>query len=311
MRQRLSARLTARAIARCLCCATLALLQACQPSGLDTPFENCPGKPGAVPSDTAPNLQSDAAANPPLATTLQLAMPASPIDRLDFLQLSGCAVQANIGKRQTSLGQLAKPSQRLILELEFLRLAPACSSQLRDLKNPVLADILDAAWQEKQAQLPALIFNATLGGDEYRAFWLPEPAPGDYPRSRPEAVTAAMVAINGHIQRWLNGDYRVRNRDFELLLGEVAGGEGGARLRAWARQIEPVTPADRMPDQSQQRYQDAATPVVALETLLNASLSLPYRQWMENRNRHVATLTQTPDRHLERLKPLQVPCTPD
>ena len=45
---------------------------------------------------------------------------------IDFLSLSGCELQANIAKRNTSMGRTASASQRLILDLEFLRLAPAC-----------------------------------------------------------------------------------------------------------------------------------------------------------------------------------------
>lgn len=345
MRQRLNARLTARAIAQRLCCAALVLLPACQPSGPDAPFEIYLSKLGAALS-VAPSLLPDAAPTPPMVATLQQAMPASPIDRLDLLQLSGCAVQANIGRRQSSLGQFAKPSQRLFLELEFLRLAPACSGRLRDGNQQAVADMLDAAWREKQAQLPALVFNATLGGDEYRAYWLPRPAPGDYPRSRPDAAAAAMVAINDQVQRWLHGDYRARNRDFELLLSAVAGGEGGIRLRDWSRQIEFVAASDRMLEQalaaagaclrhprgnaarrsvaeyftatiqplttrSQQRYQATTTAALALETLLNTGLPAHYRQWMEDRNQHVATLARAPARHLERLEAVHPACAPD
>jgi hypothetical protein len=269
-------------------------------------------------------------------------------------------VQANIGKRQISLGQHAKPSQRLLLELEYLRLAPACISRLRNGNvggsssrnthgksagnNPVLADVLEDAWQEKQAQLPALIFNATLGSDEYRAFWLATPAPDDYPRSSPQAVAAALGAINEQTRRWLSGDYRAHNRNFELLLSEVAGGDGGVRLQDWTHQINWLGAADLMlahasetkcsghsrdtelhwsmanyfsdtiqplATQSRQRYQMVAARALALEAQLDAALPPHYRHWMEDRNQHVATLAHAPAQHLERLKRLQGKCSRD
>ena len=342
------ARPKARPIARFFCCAALALLPACQPQGLDAPFSDYVGKLGRALAVAAPEKEASVALTPPLATALQLDIPASPVDSLDLLLLSGCAVQANIGKRQTSLGRLAKPSQRLLLELEYLRLAPACISRLRNGNsngnNPALADVLENAWREKQAQLPALLYNATLGSDEYRAFWLATPAPGDYPRSGRDIAAAAMSAINDQARRLLSGDYRADNRDFELLLGEVAGGDGGAQLQHWTQQIDWLAAADLMlaharepscsgpsrraevqrsmanhfsdtiqplATQSQQRYQLVAAPALALEAQLDATLPPHYRHWMEERNQHVATLTHAPAQHLERLKRLQGKCSRD
>lgn len=336
---------TARPIARFLCCATLALLPACQPHGPDAPFSGYVGKLGKALSVAAPDKETSIALTPPPETVLQLDIPTSPVDSLDFLQLSGCAVQANIGKRQTSLGRLAKPSQRMLLELEYLRLAPACISRLRNGNrngnNPALADVLEDAWREKQAQIPALLFNATLGSAEYRAFWLATPAPEDYPSSSPQAVAAALAAINEQTQRWLSGDYRARNRNFELLLSEVAGGHGGVRLQDWTHQLDWLAVAEHMLEhasaprcsrplrhaerqlsiadyfraaiqplatQSQQRYQRVAAPALALEAQLDATLPPHYRHWMEDRNQLVATLAQAPARHLERLKRLQATC---
>jgi hypothetical protein len=342
------ARLTARPIVRFLCCAVLALSTACQPNGSNAAFSNYLSKLSSALTTTAPAVQPGIELTPPLATDLQLDVPASPVDSLDLLLLSGCAVQANIGKRQTSLGRLAKPSQRLLLELEYLRLAPACISRLRNGNsngnNPALADVLENAWREKQAQLPALLYNATLGSDEYRAFWLATPAPGDYPRSGRDIAAAAMSAINDQTRRLLSGDYRANNRDFELLLGEVAGGDGGAQLQHWTQQIDWLAAADLMlaharepscsgpsrraevqrsmanhfsdtiqplATQSQQRYQRVAAPALALEAQLDATLPPHYRHWMEDRNQRVATLAQAPAQHLERLKRLQVSCPQD
>ena len=48
------------------------------------------------------------------------------IDLIDFLSLTGCSLQVNLGRRNTQLGRTASPSQRLLLDLEFLDLAPAC-----------------------------------------------------------------------------------------------------------------------------------------------------------------------------------------
>ena len=225
-----------------LCCAVLALLAGCQPGG--------------------PEINPTTAPSPPRSDELLLDIPADGLDRLDFLALSGCAVQATIIKRNSSLGRLAKPSQRLLLELEYLRLAPPCITHLRDSNNDALADLLEEAWQLRREQLPALIFNATLGSDEYQAFWLAVPAPGQYPRVSRTVAAAALDTINNHTRRWLGGDYRAQNRDFEILLGEVAGGGGGALLQARAdrtdRSHQQLLAAHRRPGGATQHRPAAA-----------------------------------------------------
>ena len=93
------------------------------------------------------------------------------LDALDFLALRGCALQVTIGKRNSSLGRLAPPSQALLLDLEFLRLAPACIDQLRAQQETELADLLRSAANHKRADLPRRVFNATLGAEEFQSFW--------------------------------------------------------------------------------------------------------------------------------------------
>ncbi|MEM8564649.1 MAG: DUF3080 family protein, partial [Pseudomonadota bacterium] len=67
----------------------------------------------------------------PPARELTIDIKGSDIDVLDFLSLTGCQLQITIGKRNSSLGRLASASQRLLLELEYLQLAPACIDYLR------------------------------------------------------------------------------------------------------------------------------------------------------------------------------------
>lgn len=347
MRQQHNVGRTASPARLLLCCATFALLQACPQGGPDTPFENYLGRLGAALSVAAPERRPTAAPPLPDAQALQVAIPPGNIDRLDILQLSGCAVQANIGKRQTSLGQAAKASQRLLLELEYLRLAPQCIRRLRKSNHDALASRLQATWLEKQAQLPALIFNATLGSDEYRAFWRPVPTPGEYPRIDPELAASALEAINQQTSRWMNGDYRAHNGDFELLLSEVAGGDGGTQLQDWTHQIDWLATADQMVEQrlaqgalcgghnssattltalargdfydviqiltlrSQHRYRKISAPIAELEAQLYTALPQRYYHWMKDREQQVAILAGAPGRHLGLLSRIQQTCTTD
>ena len=171
-----------------------------------------------------PALAPNRPVTPPVAADLQLDIPEDALDTLDLVSLSRCTLQTTVRKCNSRLGQHAKPSQRLLLALEYLRLAPPCIELLRN-RHPALVNILDATWHQRQTQLPALIFNATLGSDEYRSLWLNPRAPAAYPPARPTAAVSALQVINRDVRRWLSGDYQAQNRDFELLLSEVAGGD--------------------------------------------------------------------------------------
>lgn len=288
------ARCTARPGWRLLCCTLLMLLAACQPAGPDAPFATYLASLVAALSVAAPAINPAPA--PPRSAELLLDIPSDGLDKLDFLALSGCAVQATIIKRNSSLGRLAKPSQRLLLELEYLRLAAPCITYLRGSDNEALADLLEDAWQLRREQLPALIFNATLGSDEYQAFWLAIPAPGQYPRVSRAVAAAALDAINNHTHRWLGGDYQAQNRDFEILLGEVAGGDGGALLQART-------------DRTDWSHQQLVPPFADLEAQLTTTLPQRYRRWMDERNQHLVEIISASRHHLEHLEQTQHPCS--
>lgn len=274
-----------------------------------------------------------------------LEIASSGIDGLDMLQVSGCAVQANISKRQTNLGQSAKSSQRLILELEYLRLAPECIDRLRASGDYDLSAQLQQARHDKQAQLPALIFNATLGSNEYRSFWLTTRAAGGYPRVSAELAGSALHAINDQVHRWLNGNYDVNNRDFELMLSDVAGGNAGTQLQDWTRQADWLGTAsdslerqlaqntlctedkhrfakriarlsqqfsdiiEPLAHQSQQRYWSITAQINALETQVANALPEHYRRWMNDRDQRAAALDSAAQRHADLLTSLQQACT--
>ena len=280
-----------------LCSALLILLDGCQPTEPDTPFEVYLSRTDSARFITPP----DGLKVPPLTVDLQLNIPLRTLDTLDLVSLSGCTVQTTIGKRNSSLGRYAKPSQRLLLELEYLRLAPQCIALLRD-RQRALADVLKAAWHERQAQLPAMVFNATLGSDEYRSFWLAPRAPGDYPVVSLAVAVSALQRINRHVCRWLSGDYQAQNRDFEVLLSQVAGGEAGALLQALHTQSSGVLAADSAIG----HLQTLLTTVKTLEAQLASILPLQYRYWMDDRNDRV-TEAASPQYH-QSLTYLPPPC---
>jgi len=344
-RNRHSLRPLSRAAA--LAVALTALVTAgCGGNGPDAAYEQYLGRLARTLSATPDRPAIPAVAALPAPRELHLEIQPGNLDALDFLAISGCAVQITIGKRNSSLGKLARDSQRLLLELEYLQLAPACIDYQRKRGESELADTLEQAWQLKRRQLPASIYNATLGSSEYRQFWKRPPVLADYPANTGSAVIASLEAINGHARRWLAGDFSADNREFEILLGEVATGDGGALLQALAAQDAALAAADRIVSERMKRgplcspgirpaaadilpnvirkyfieaiqpgaaalnrrLQELMPPVDALEQLLGTALPKSYRRWSEQRDDELARWANAPRRHVELLQDIQRPC---
>jgi hypothetical protein len=325
--------------------AVLALM-ACAQENPDSAFELYLERlSGALSVDVAP---IDASPTPalPAPRDLQLDITGSDIDVLDFLALSGCELQVTVGKRNSSLGRLARDSQRLLLELEYLQLAPACIAYQREQGELELAATLEEAWTLKNSQLPALIFNATLGGKEYRQFWKAPAQPGVYPANTSSAVIASLEAVNDHARRWLAGDFGANNLQFELLLGEVTAGDGGALRQALAAQAGALRAANRMlalrmeqgplcnpplrpaaadildnvirkffiagtqprAAELNRRYHDLMPPIAELEQLLTEALPPAYQPWQQQRDTDLAEWALAPREHVSQLQALQQPC---
>ena len=322
------------------------LLAGCGAEGPEGRFERYTGRlEGALDSERPPAATAErfTPPTPPRPGQLQLDLQGSKLDALDFLALSGCEVQVTIGKRNSSLGRMASPSQRLLLELEYLQLAPACVDRLQARGRETLAALLNEAWQQKRGQLPSLIFNATLAGVEYRDFWNAPARLGDYPAQTSSAVISALESINASARRWLAGDYRFDNLAFELLLSEIATGDGGALLKALALQAQALDVSDRLlvarrdhhlargfvrnPGEKDilrnvvtrffigelqpwmvtvdRRRQSLLPAIRELEALLDAVLPGPYREWREARDAALADYAGAPRRHVASIKLLR------
>ena len=322
------------------------LLPGCGEQPSEARFENYLQRLGRTLGVTAPESATEHPPRPPRPGQLRLDAPPGKLGTLDFLALRGCAVQVTVARRNSSLGLMARDSQRLLLELEYLRLAPACVERLRARGREPLARKLEQAWRDKRRRLPVLIFNATLASDEYRAFWSVARIPGDYPAVAGSLTAAALGANSERVRRWLDGDYRADGREFELHLGEVASGDGGALLVALSRQAQWLSRADALLDRrmergplcagairhraadilpnvirkffvgdiqpraavlNRRRY-ELLPPIVDLEAQLDAVLPPRYRQWMAARNRLIEKAAAAPRRHVENLQRILAPC---
>ncbi|MEH6591158.1 MAG: DUF3080 family protein [Halioglobus sp.] len=277
---------------------------------------------------------------------LRLDLPSANLGALDFLALRGCALQVTIGKRNSSLGRLASDSQRLLLELEYLQHAPKCIEQMRAEGRLEIVRTLTDAQTLKQQQLPGLIYNASLANVEFYRFWRKPAELGPYPANTSSLVISAVGRLSGYIQRWLSGDYRADNRDFEILLSEVAKGDGGALLQSLALQESRLAAGNTLLKRRLARgplcapgYRAAAAdilPVVIrkyfigdvqpwsaalgrrhyellpvierLEQQLNAALPETYTHWQNQRSQILSLMVEAPAAHVGQLKAALAPC---
>jgi hypothetical protein len=236
-----------------------------------------------------------------------------------------------------------------LLELEFLLHVPECIVLQREKGNEELAVVLEEAQRQKQAQLPGRVFNATLGGIEYRDFWRAPAELGDYPADTGSTVITALESINRDVALWLNGDYSADGARFELALSEIARGDGGELLAALALQAQLLGSADeaierrvargelctagRVPEAApilrtvvqkfflgtvqpwsatlNQRYHELLDPIRELEDTLEASLPEAYAAWKRERDAALESRRAAPSTHVRRLQALLGPCYPE
>ena len=284
----------------------------------------------------------------PRAEALQLKLQSSDIGTLDFLALTGCELQITIGKRNSSLGKLAAPSQRLLLDLEFLRHAPACIAHLESKGDQqALVALLEQSQELKQQQLGQQIFNATLAGPEWHAFWKPRALPAGYPKATTsDQVLQALDAITHMASRWLAGDYTADNQAFEANLNALRAGDGGVIITAnqmaqtfitrWNRDLtqKAQQPACRSLNTTKKtiletvvaKYfaggvQQWLAPIISrtdsiqassltLEQLLSDVSPDAYQRWQRQRSEHLGSVKPSVVTHVHALQNIMRNCEP-
>lgn len=160
------------------------------------------------------------------------------IDLLEFLRLSGCELQSLIAERNSSLGKLAQPSQRLVYELNFLRAGSACVDTI-SAEYGELAQRLNQVLQIKKHELPVRVWDALLGGREFRSFWA---RTGDDTLMDSRSIVA-LAALQNDVRRWMSGDYQVDSVTLESSLEAVALGGGGNLIYTWHRLTQDINQA--------------------------------------------------------------------
>lgn len=174
----------------------------------------------------APTADAPAQLPLPRPRDLRISYSEDSLDLLEYLSLSDCQLQQVIAERNSSLGRVADATGRLRQELDFLRVGEDCAEEIRE-EEPELAARLDEALVTKRSELPKRIFEATLSGPAFRAFWR-----ADYAPLIDAEVHSAMAALLTDVQRWVDGDYAGHDQ-LETQLKLISESSGGGVLLAW------------------------------------------------------------------------------
>ncbi len=303
-----------------------------------TRLANSLDRPITVKADRLPPL--------PRSRDLHIDPQSQSIGLLDLLALNGCELSITIGNINSSLGKLASDSQRLLLELEFLSLAPACIGSLNQTTDAELIATLQAALSEKHRMLSTRIWNATLGGPEFRAFWKRPQRLDNYPANTGGQIALSLARLAALSSQWLDGHYEAGSGELERLLGDIRSGDGGALLAALDAQraaLAAAAPAIQQrlegvsicigntpsPDgkivdnvvrkffigevqvwsvQVARRRNQLMPPVLALEQSLQKQMPDAYRIWARQRDQLLTSAADAPREHARHLAALLESC---
>lgn len=169
----------------------------------------------------------------PPARDIRLEPARESIDILEYLRIGRCELQQLVAERNSSLGRLAQPSQRLVYEIRFLSAGDACLEAIGE-DYPELAADLGRVLEAKRRDLPLVIWQATLGGDEFREYWQRgnDPLPETFGEA-PELMLA-LSQLADDIEGWRAGDLAIDSSRLEHQLDVIRRGSGGKQLAAWA-----------------------------------------------------------------------------
>lgn len=281
----------------------------------------------------------------PRPRELRLKEEEASIGLIDYLSLKGCKLQKVIARANDSLGRVAQPSTRLILHLNFLRLAPGCIERLESKDEIGLAQTLQLAYNTKLERLPQVLWLAIIGGEEYRSFWQKPNTLAEYPTQAFTGADRALVSLAEKSGRWLNGDYQVDAAALESDLQDLSSGDGGSLIKSLTLQQHSLSSLNaairkrlsekplchhalaergQILDNVVRKFFIAdvqawsaklearrfkLTPKVrALESLLSDAEPKAFNVWRTQRDEKILLYAQAPKRHAKTLLPLLQQC---
>lgn len=268
------------------------------------------------------------------------------IGLLDLLALNQCVLQQSIAKNNNSLGKVAKASQRLIYELAFLKEAPACIALLTKNNNTALARQLEQERINKKQRLANNIWQATLGGEEFRDFWQFDGRLDNYPKQTSSAVVQAISDLNKQVSQWLAGSYDAESVQLESQLAVIKTGDGAELFAALTLQAAYLIQANQLVVASEaqrpvcgrhkvskrgrilhnvvtkyfvtnvqpwsaaisHRYYQLIPELNTLEQLLKSSEPHDWATWRERRNQNLDNMLAVPKQHVKLISPILKRC---
>lgn len=134
-----------------------------------------------------------------------LDMPDLDMGMLDFLSLYGCELQYVVGERNSIMGRVMQPLNRLRYEARFIRSAEACIPQT---DREGMQEELEDAISHKVKTLPIAIWNATWGVEEIeRLFTLSQGYyPGDSDDKPLLELSSGVRRLNQTVRGLLGGN---------------------------------------------------------------------------------------------------------
>ncbi|MCK0164710.1 DUF3080 domain-containing protein [Marinobacter sp. S6332] len=135
--------------------------------------------------DAEPVLSEVPAAKPiPRRRNRVLPMPELELGMLDFLSLYGCELQYVVGEKNSVMGKVMQPLNRLRYEVRFIRAATEC---LETVEGEELESVLKQAIASKRESLPIAVWNATWGVEEVETLFTL--AKDEYPVEAKDALS--------------------------------------------------------------------------------------------------------------------------
>ncbi len=166
----------------CSLCACL-LISGCQPNTPESMLEDYIYRLGNVLEQDA-SLDLNNIHPTPLPRRRLRLIEETPIRQglIEVLELRQCDLLPLIAQRNSSLGRVMQPSQKLVYELKFIVLMRQCIIKIAssDIEQKVREQI-DAIWRTKQANLPIVLWNSLYNTDEMEANFSASAPPLDLP----------------------------------------------------------------------------------------------------------------------------------
>jgi len=205
---------------------------------------------GNVLDQEVPPIASESVLRWPNAMVVQQAVNTS-IDLLDFLSLYGCDLQLVVAEKNSNLGKLAQPSQKLLNDLRFIQSTPQCLGLLESEGKVELTVALRDVAEHKRSTFFAGLWQVVMGEGEAKSFWRASPNSGSYPDQVSSSVLLALGGLDQAIEKLAKGgryfeQVRLSSQELEGWLFELNRGDGGDLYRALMKYQRHLRAANEM-----------------------------------------------------------------